>query len=91
MRVVVRYMAQLRQAAGAAVEQVELDQPCTVQELLARLAAHHGPLFRDLLLNASGSPHPAVLVFVGDEQTGPESRTLRDGDVVTMLTPMAGG
>ena len=91
MRVAVRYMAQLRQAAGAASEQVELDRPCSVGELLTRMADRHGGRFRDLLLDAGGGVRPAVLLFVGDEQVGPERAALRDGDVLTVLTPMAGG
>jgi molybdopterin/thiamine biosynthesis adenylyltransferase len=36
--------------------------------------------------------HPTVLLFVGDEQVGPGERVvLRDGDVVTVLLPVAGG
>jgi molybdopterin converting factor small subunit len=84
-------MAQLRQAAGAACEQVELDRPGSVGELLARLADRHSGPFRDLLLDAGGGVRPAVLLFVGDEQVGPDRAGLRDGDVVTVLTPMAGG
>ena len=91
MKVAVRYMAQLRQAAGAACEQVELDRPCSVGELLTRLADRHGGPFRDLLLDAGGRVRPAVLLFVGDEQVGPGRAGLGDGDVVTVLTPMAGG
>jgi molybdopterin converting factor small subunit len=83
-------MAQLRQAAGAAAESVELDQPCSVGDLIKCLADRHGGSFRELLLDAGGGVRPAVLLFVGDEQVGPE-RPLRDGDVATVLTPMAGG
>ncbi len=91
MRVTVRYMAQLRQAAGAALEQVETDGPCSVGELLTGLADRHDGLFRYLLLDDAGHVRPAVLLFVGDEQTAPCRAQLRDGDVVTVLTPMAGG
>ena len=91
MKVAVRYMAQLRHAAGAGSEQIDLDRPCSVGELLTRLADCHGGPFRDLLLDAGGGVRPAVLLFVGDEQVGPERAGLGDGDVVTVLTPMAGG
>jgi molybdopterin synthase sulfur carrier subunit len=83
VKIAVRYMAQLRRAAGTAIEQVELDAPCSAADLLKRLAEQHGLPFRALL--------PMVLLFVGDEQVGPETAPLRDGDVVTVLTPMAGG
>jgi sulfur-carrier protein len=91
MKVTVRYMAQLRRAAGSAAEQVEFDLPCSPADLLKRLAERHGPPFRDLLLDAEGRVQHAVLLFVGDEQIGPVPVPLRDGDVVTVLTPMAGG
>lgn len=91
MRVAVRYMVQLRQAAGAPSEQVELERPCSVGELLTLMADRHGGRFRELLLDAAGEVRPALLLFVGDEQVGPDRAPLRDGDVVTVLTPMAGG
>lgn len=91
MKVAVCYMARLRQVAGAASERVELDRPCTVAELLQRMAAAHGAPFRDLVLDAAGGVHPALLLFVGDEQVPAQTTSLRDGDVLTVLTPMAGG
>jgi molybdopterin converting factor small subunit len=92
MRVTVRYMTQLRSAAGTAAETVDIESPCTAADLVAHLAARHGDALRRLLLGADGRPHPAVLVFVGDVQAGPgESVALKDGDVVTLLSPVAGG
>lgn len=79
MKLAVRYLAQLRHAVGSGGEEVELPGPLSVRELLAALAAR-----RPALLT------PALLVFVGDEQAEPE-RQLRDGDEVTLLTPVAGG
>ena len=92
MHVAVRYMAQLRQAAGTSSESVALEGPCSVRQLLLRLAERHGRPLRDLLLDAGGGPQPTVLVFVGDQQVSWETPvTLRDGDQVTVLSPMAGG
>jgi molybdopterin converting factor small subunit len=91
VKVVVRYMAQARQAAGAASEQVEVDRAGSIRDLLILLADRHGDRFRDLLLNAAGGVRPPLLLFVGDEQVGADWPALRDGDVVTVLTPMAGG
>ncbi len=91
MKVVVRYMAQLRRAAGAAAEQVEVREPCSASDLLKGLAERHGRPFRDLVLDATGAVQAAVLLFVGDDQVRSETAPLRDGDVVTVLTPMAGG
>lgn len=92
MKVAVRYLAQLKPAAGGLGEQVEVPSPCSVEELLAHLAHRHGPALRDLLLDAAGRRQPTILVFVGDVQVAPgEPAQLRDGDVLTLLSPMAGG
>jgi molybdopterin converting factor small subunit len=90
MRVEVRYLAQVRHAAGRAAEQVELEGPCSVRELVTRLAEARGLPLRGLLLDGRGSVQPALLLFVGDEQVD-AARPLRDGEVVTVLSPMAGG
>jgi molybdopterin converting factor small subunit len=92
MRVTVRYMAQLRAAAGVAEESVELAGPCTASDLAARLAERHGDALRRLLLGADGRLSPVILAFVGERQVGSgEQLPLKDGDLVTLLSPIAGG
>jgi len=91
VNVTVRYMAQLRQAAGVGVEQIELNRPCSVGDLMRHVADRRGGQFRDLMLDAEGQIRPAVLLFIGDEQVAADRPALRDGDVATVLTPMAGG
>ena len=84
MRVTVRYMAQVKRATGIAAEQVEMPDACLLRDLLACLVDLHGEPLGQLL-------GPALL-FVGDEQVPPgDSVALKDGDVVTVLAPMAGG
>ncbi len=91
MKVEVRYAAQVRHAAGCAAEQVEVEHPCSAGELVVRLAQARESL-RGLLLDQGGDLQPALLLFVGDEQVDAGGgRLLRDGDVVTILSPMAGG
>ena len=85
MKVTVRYLAQVKRATGVAAEEVELPDTCLLRDLLAHLAERHGEPLRQLL-------GPALLIFVGDEQvTSGEAVALKDGDVVTVLAPMAGG
>jgi molybdopterin converting factor small subunit len=92
MKVSVRYMAQVRQATGVDGESLELAAPCTLAELLGQLAARHGERLRNLLLLADGAPQPSILLFLNAEQTQDHSATpLKDGDVLTILAPMAGG
>ncbi len=92
MRVSVRYMAQLRQAAGVAEESVDLAAPCTASDVAAQLAARHGDALRRMLLAADGRLSPVILAFVGEARVAPDERlTLKDGDVITLLSPIAGG
>ena len=92
MKVAVKYMAQLRDAVGLAYEQIDLETPCSVQEFAAHLAARHGDRLRRLLLDAHGGLQPTILLFVGGRQIVRDSPVaLHDGDVVTVLSPMAGG
>ena len=92
MRIIVCYMAQVKQATGVAAEAVELERPCPLPDLLALLADRHGAALRKLLFAADGSLQPGLLVFVGEEQADPDdTRLLGEDEVVTILSPMAGG
>lgn len=89
MNVVVRYLAQLRQAAGTTGEALALPSGQTVAGLLAELARRQPPL-RALLLDEAGMPRRSLLVFVGDRQVV-FGQVLTEGDEVTLMTPIAGG
>ena len=83
MIVQVRYMAQLRHAAGRTGEAVESDEGGTIATLVAHLAETRPALSHVL-------HSPTLLVFVGDEQARHE-QVLRDGDEILLMTPIAGG
>ena len=92
MKVTVQYFAQLGVAAGTRREEVELDSPCTAQDLVRRLAAERGGGFADALLDDAGALQPTVLLFVGDAQVvWDEPAHLADGQTVVLATPIAGG
>jgi molybdopterin converting factor small subunit len=92
MKVTVKYSAQARLATGVGSEEVELDEPTTVHDLVIRLARQHGSAFRRLTLDASGCPHPSLLVAIGDDQVRPgDHRRLASGEVVTIIPPISGG
>jgi molybdopterin converting factor small subunit len=88
--VTVRYLGQGRRAAGRPAEEIEIEAGCTTTALLRMLAERH-PDLRGLLLTEKGEPRPSTLLFVGEDQVDTSDRILRDGDRVTVLTPMAGG
>jgi molybdopterin converting factor small subunit len=91
MRIGIRYMAQIKMAAGVAIEVLDLPGPTLVGQVLAALAERHAGI-RPLLLTDQGRVQPTLLLFLGDEQiTADQEAPRRDGDVLTILTPMAGG
>jgi molybdopterin converting factor small subunit len=92
MKVTVEYAAQVKQAAGVGTETVELDDGCSVQELVSRVAELHGDPLRRVILDADGKLHPSILLFVGDDQVRADSPVkLHESDVVTLLSPVSGG
>ena len=90
MKITVCYMAQLKQAAGFGSEQLELERACSVEDVARRLADRHGDGLRKLLLNAQGVLQPTNLFFIGDSQVRPGDQ-VNHGDVLTFLSPIAGG
>ena len=92
MKITVEYAAQVKRAAGTGSETVELDDDCSVQDLVGHVAQLHGESLRRLILDADGRLHPSILLFVGDDQVRADSPVrLRESDVVTFLSPISGG
>jgi len=92
MKITIQYGAQARTAAGTASESVEVEPGCGLRELIRQLAARHGQPFRELMLEHDGQPRPSNIAVVGEEMVRwNEPRPLRDGEVVTILSPISGG
>jgi molybdopterin converting factor small subunit len=92
MKVRVNYLAQLKQAAGTSSESIDLDTPCSVQDLVIRLAENHGEPLRSFLLDTGGSLRNSILLIIDETQVHWQTPVqLKDGDVVTFLSPLAGG
>jgi molybdopterin converting factor small subunit len=92
MKITVRYLAQIKNAAETSSEVVEAAAGCTVRELVKMLAKKHGERLAEVLLAADGNPRPSILLFIGDRQVGAkEDVALQEGDEVTMLSPIGGG
>ena len=85
--VTVHYWAAARAAVGVASEQIPVDGPVTLAEVVRRVVAAH-----------PGSDVERVVgvcsVLVGDQPVrsrDPESVVVQPGDVVELLPPFAGG
>ncbi|MCX6462518.1 MAG: MoaD/ThiS family protein [Pseudonocardiales bacterium] len=83
MTVVVRYFAAARAAAGTETEKVDADPGATVADVLAAVAAEHGPELARVLERCS---------FLLDEvAVRDRSAVPADGAVLDVLPPFAGG
>jgi molybdopterin converting factor small subunit len=92
MKITMNYFGQLRNAAGAESEDVELDAGATVQDAVASRIDAHGDVFRTVLLAEDGGLRPSVMVLVNDTPA-PKSppASLSEGDQVKLLAAIAGG
>jgi len=92
LRITVQYLTQLKQAAGRQTESVELPENADIAQLLDVVADKHSARMRQLLFSSDGSVLPAILIFVNDQQVRLRGfNPLREGDDVTLLSPIAGG
>jgi len=92
MTITVEYSAFLKRHLGRSSETVDTGGPCTLQDLLRDLAARHGEPFQSTLLDANHQLRPMMLLAVDGEQVDWKTPVaLREGNVVTILSPIAGG
>ncbi len=92
MNVTVNYLAQLKQAAGISSENIVVEKPCSVQELAIQIAEKHGEPLRSFILGPTGSLSNSILVLVGDNQIHwDEPIPVKEGDVISFMSPIAGG
>jgi len=88
----VRYVAQLKLAAGCGEESITIAAAPTLHDLLRVLSESRGEPLRAFLLTEDGSPRTSLLIAVGDQQAvRGTNRSLVPGDVVTLMSPMSGG
>lgn len=92
MKITVNYLAQLRHAAGISSESIDLDTACSIQDLVIQLTENHGEPLRSFLLDTTGTLRQSILLIIGETQVHWEIPVqLKEGDVVTFLSPLAGG
>lgn len=93
MKITIQYMGQVKHAAGVASSQeINVSEPCSVRECLHRLTSRPDDRLRRFLFDEAGQVSRTILLFAGQEQVRDADQvTLRDGDVLTVLSPIAGG
>ena len=94
MKVRIQYTAQLRSAVGRVEEDVELAGDASLGDLLVRLATELHREAAPFVLAAGGELQPSLLIGVNGQGVSPreaQNVTLQDGDVITLMPPIAGG
>lgn len=93
MKILIKYSAQLRTALQRAEESVELPPAARLSDLLLHLAERHAA-GRPHFLNAQGTFQASLLIVVNESAVAANDVAgwqLKDGDVVLLLPPIAGG
>lgn len=94
MRVEVRLFAILREIAKQKVVTEELPSGSGVSDVVSRLCERFGPSFRAQVLDERGELNESLTVLLNGHNiaflTGASSK-LKDGDVVAIFPPVAGG
>jgi molybdopterin synthase sulfur carrier subunit len=94
MKVKIRYFALLRELTGKREELVELEEDASVGKLLETLSAKYGGKFRDYLYGVGEFEGLSLNFLLNGRNVsldkGFETK-LQDGDVLSILPPVAGG
>lgn len=94
MKVKVRYFALLREFTGKREDLVELEEDTSVGELLETLSAKYGEKFRDYLYGVGEFEGLSINILLNGRNISLNEgfkTKLQDGDVLSILPPVAGG
>lgn len=92
MQIQLSYFAQIRQAAGESSWALTLEDQATVLQALTLAAHHHGEAFSKLILSGSDRIQPCLILLVnGIPVAGGIQTPLKNGDHVSLFSPVAGG
>ncbi|MEX0642308.1 MAG: MoaD/ThiS family protein [Pirellulales bacterium] len=94
MRLHVRYTAQLRAVVGRAEEEVELPEGSSLADLLINVASQLPDAAAAYMITPTGDLQPSLLVAVNQAAVSSRDAAgvpVNSGDVVMLLSPIAGG
>lgn len=94
MKVAVRFESQLRLKSGHDSVEIETDPKSSVAAVLQQVAEQLDDRSREHLLQSDGSVRGSLLLFVNDQPVrNRDAGSVRasDGDVISVVPPIAGG
>jgi len=94
MNVEVKFFTSLREITGKKVDEIQLQNAITVDELLTLLSEKYGKNFREYIYNKKGDMQGFLSVLVNGKNInimqGFDTK-LQENDVVAILPPVGGG
>ena len=92
MNVGIHYFAQVRRAAGVESETLAVPADAGLGAALDQAVTRHGPEFAALVRDETGRIRSSLIVLVnGVPASSEEASPLKEGDVVSLLSAVAGG
>ncbi len=94
MKIRVKFLATIREITGKLEIEFEIHPGDTVGIVLQALQTHYGAEFKEATTGTTAGGIPKVRFLVNGRNTdfleGPETK-LKDGDVMVLIPPVAGG
>ena len=94
MNVEVKFFTSLREITGKKVDEIQLQNAITVDELLTLLSEKYGKNFREYIYNKKGEVQGFLSVLVNGKNInimqGFDTK-LQENDIVAILPPVGGG
>lgn len=92
MKIKLRYTAQLKDVAKVGTDEVELKENDGIQTLLDRLVEKYDKAFGAILFDNKGNYRNSNLIVINQSQVNyAENSLLKNGDKVTIMSPISGG
>ena len=87
-----KFTAQLKEKAGVAIDQIEIAEGEKLQSILKKLADRYGKDFATILFDDNGAFRNSNLIAINEYQENyKENPTLKNGDELILMSPIAGG
>lgn len=92
MKITIKYKSQIKKETGIAYEVIELPDNETLQVVLKNLAKKHDKGFMNMLFDDNNNFKNTIFLAINNTQTlYSENVKLKDADVLTIMSPIAGG
>lgn len=92
MVVKVKFTAQLKEEAGIGADHIELAEGEKLQTVLKKLSDRYSEKFKNILFGNNGEYLNSNLIVINEFQENyKENPSLKDGDELMIMSPIAGG